>query len=375
MKKIMFLLLIIIFTACQSNDSPEEIKDKILGYKNDISELNHKIDKLEEELNKYSNDNESEHKISVSVLKLDYQKFNHFLEASGSVESINEAFISPEINGQIKKIYVTEGERVKKGDLLTKINTIITEKTINEVKTSLELTTTIYKKQEQLWKKKIGSELQFLEAKNNKESLESKLSTLNAQLEMALVKSPINGIVDEIFQKEGELGMPGIQLMQIVNLDKLYINIDVSEAYLANINKGDMVTLEFPAYPEIKMEVPIHRIGNVVKPENRTFTVQLKINNRGEKLKPNILSIIKINDFSTDSALVVPSIIIKQDFNGSYVYVAEKQSENMIAKKVYVKTGISDGSNTMITEGLNPGQMVITKGYNLVKNGVEIKLI
>lgn len=375
MKKTIFLLLIIIFTACQSTDNPEEIKDKILEYKNDISELNHKIAKLEEELNKYSNDNESEHKIPVSVIKLDYQKFNHFLDASGSVESINEAFISPEINGQIKKIYVTEGERVKKGDLLAKINTSITENTINEVKTSLELATTVYEKQKQLWKKKIGSELQFLEAKNNKESLENKLSTLNAQLEMALVKSPIDGIADEIFQKEGELGMPGIQLMQIVNLDKLYINIDVSEAYLSNINKGDMVTLEFPAYPEIKMEVPIHRIGNVVKLENRTFTVQLKINNRGEKLKPNILSIIKINDFSTDSALVVPSIIIKQDFNGSYVYVAEKQSENMISKKVYVKTGISDGSNTMITEGLNPGQMVITKGYNLVKNGTEIKII
>ena len=375
MKKIIFLLLIIIFTACQSTDSPEAIKEKIQGYKNDISELNHKIDKLEEELNKYSNDNESKHKIPVSVSKLDYQKFNHFLDASGSVESINEAFISPEINGQIKKIYVTEGVRVKKGDLLVKINTSITENTINEVKTSLELATTVYEKQKQLWKKKIGSELQFLEAKNNKESLENKLNTLNAQLEMALVKSPIDGIVDEIFQKEGELGLPGIQLMQIINLDKLYINIDVSEAYLPNINKGDMVTLEFPAYPEIKMEVPIHRIGNVVKPENRTFTVQLKINNLEEKLKPNILSVIKINDFSTDSALVVPSIIIKQDFNGSYVYVAKNQSENMIAKKVYVKTGMSDGSNTMITEGLNPGQMVITKGYNLVKNGTEIKMI
>ena len=375
MKKIIFLLLIIIFTACQSTDSPEAIKEKIQGYKNDISELNHKIDKLEEELNKYSNDNESKHKIPVSVLKLEYQKFNHFLEASGSVESINEAFISPEINGQIKKIYVTEGVRVKKGDLLVKINTSITENTINEVKTSLELATTVYEKQKQLWKKKIGSELQFLEAKNNKESLENKLNTLNAQLEMALIKSPIDGIVDEIFQKEGELGLPGIQLMQIINLDKLYINIDVSEAYLSNINKGDMVTLEFPAYPEIKIKVPIHRIGNVVKPENRTFTVQLKINNLEEKLKPNILSVIKINDFSTDSALVVPSIIIKQDFNGSYVYVAKNQSENMIAKKVYVKTGMSDGSNTMITEGLNPGQMVITKGYNLVKNGTEIKLI
>ncbi len=375
MKKIIFLLLMIILTACQSTDSPEAIKEKIHGYKNDISKLNHKIVKLEEELNKYSNDNESKHKIPVSVSKLDYQKFNHFLDASGSVESINEAFISPEINGQIKKIYVTEGVRVKKGDLLVKINTSITENTINEVKTSLDLATTIYEKQKQLWKKKIGSELQFLEAKNNKESLENKLNTLNAQLEMALVKSPIDGIVDEIFQKEGELGMPGIQLMQIINLDKLYINIDVSEAYLPNINKGDMVTLEFPAYPEIKMEVPIHRIGNVVKPENRTFTVQLKINNRGEKLKPNILSVIKINDFSTDSALVVPSIIIKQDFNGSYVYMVDKQSENMIAKKVYVKTGMSYGSNTMITEGLNPGQMVITKGYNLVKNGTEIKMI
>ena len=313
-------------------------------------------------------------KILVVAKELSYQPFEHYFEAHGSVESISEAFISPEINGQIKEVKVREGNRVQKGQLLVVLNTSITENTIEEVKTSLELANTVYEKQKRLWDQQVGSELQYLQAKNNKEALESRLKTLQAQLDMAYIRSPIDGIVDEIFSKKGELAIPGMQLMQIVNLSNLYINAEISESYLSMINKGDIVKLTFPSYPDLEMDVPIHRVGNVINPQNRSFTIQLKINNRQEMLKPNILAIIKIMDFSTESALVVPTIILKQDIKGTYMYVADKDDDGYHARKVYVETGISYQDKSIIVNGLKPGQKIITKGYNLVSDGTKIKM-
>jgi RND family efflux transporter MFP subunit len=191
---------------------------------------------------------------------------------------------------------------------------------------------------------------------------------------MSYIRSPINGIVDEIFNKEGELAIPGMRLMQIVNLSELFINAEISEAYLPKINKGDIVHLTFPSYPDISMDVPILRIGNVINPQNRSFILQLRISNRQEKLKPNTLAIIKINDYSTDQALVVPSIILKNDIRGTYMYVAERDQDGYKAKKVYVETGMSYQDESIIVNGLQPGQLVITKGYNMVSNGSPIKM-
>lgn len=314
-------------------------------------------------------------KTLVTVKSMAYETFEHFILANGTVEAVHDAFISSEINGQIKTIHVKEGQRVREGQLLVSLNSDITESAIAEVKTGLELARIVYKKRKGLWDKKIGSEIQYLEAKTNKESLENKLKTLEAQLDMTKIKAPISGIVDEISRKEGELAIPGVQLIQLVNLNKVYVNANVSESYLAKIKVGDIVEVNIPSYPDFAIETRIYRIGHVIKTKNRTFLVQLLLDNMEEKLKPNMVAVIKMKDFYSESALVVPSIIIKNDLKGTYLYVAETQKQGkLVARKTYVAPGMSEGSSTMIDQGVEPGQQVIVKGYNLVKNGMDVEI-
>jgi len=313
-------------------------------------------------------------KLLVSVKTLAYEKFEHFFLANGTIEAVNDAFISPEINGRIKTIHVREGQWVEKGQLLVSLNSDVTESGLAEINSALQLAGAVYEKRRDLWDKKIGSEIQFLEAKTNKESLENRLKSLDAQLQMARIKAPISGIVDEIYQKEGELAAPGSQLIQLVNLKKVYVNADVSESYIPKIKKGDPVEVSFPSYPGLTLTGVIYRTGQVVKSQNRTFLVQVLLDNDDEKLKPNMVAVLKIKDFSAEAALVAPSIIIKNDMQGAYLYVAEGREGQWKARKTYVAPGISEGSNTMITAGLQPGQQVIIQGYNLAKNGMDIKM-
>ncbi|MFH2143476.1 MAG: efflux RND transporter periplasmic adaptor subunit [Bacteroidota bacterium] len=312
---------------------------------------------------------------SVRIKTIGYELFDHYIEVTGSVEAINDAFISPQMNGQIKKIYVNEGDYVKQGQILAILNTEVTQKSIEEIKTGLELATTTFEKQKELWDQGIGSELQFLQTKNQKEQLEKRLETLEAQLRMSTISAPFDGIVDNIMQKEGELGVPGMQMIQLINLSRLKINADVSETYLSKINKGDTVKVEFPAYPEIQLYVPVNRTGNVVKQGNRTFEIELKLNNIENKLKPNIISVLHIKDYTQDSAFVVPSIIVKNDLKGNFLFIVEQNDSTATAKKVYVKTGKSYKDKTEITEGLVFNNKVITAGYNIVSNGSEIEII
>jgi membrane fusion protein (multidrug efflux system) len=374
LKSVSLLLLAGIIISCGTIDEKETIKQQIKEHKDQVSQLNIKIKELEQQLDGLG-DKEDQFITPVKASEIQYRPFNHYFQVSGTVDATNKAYISPEINGQVKKIYVNEGDWVNEGQMLAVLNTSITENTIQEVKTQLSLAKTLYEKQKQLWEKNIGSEVQFLQAKNNMESLENKLKTMQAQLDMAYIKSPINGIVDAIFIEVGEMAMPGFQIMQVINLKKLDIYADVSEKYLPVIKKGDVVSLSFPTFPGIEKEVKVHRIGNVVKLGNRTFPVELKIDNIDDVLKPNVLALITFLDFSEENALVVPSIIIKKDINGEYIYIARNNSSTHIAKKVYVTTGMSYNDETMITSGLDPGVRVITEGYSLVTDGTEVKII
>ncbi|MCP5107353.1 MAG: efflux RND transporter periplasmic adaptor subunit [bacterium] len=360
MKKLLIVLfMMVMLYACGGNASEEAGNKKTEGT---------------ETKTPVAKESESGTSILVTVKKVAYERFDHFFQANGAVEAVNDAFISPEINGQVKTVHVKEGRRVKKGDLLVSLSADVIKSGVAEVKSALELAKTIYKRRKGLWEKKIGSEVEYLQAKTNKESLENKLKSLEAQLAMTQIKAPINGIIDEVFMKEGELAIPGMQLIQLVNLKQVYVNAEVSEAYLPKLQKGDAAQVSFPSYPELTLDTVIHRTGNVVRVENRTFLVQLKLDNPGEKLKPNIIAILKMKDFSADAAMVVPSIIIKNDLKGTYIYVAEEKEGKTLAGKIYVTTGMSEGGNTMITSGLEPGRQVIIKGYNLVKNGQEVKL-
>jgi len=372
MKKLFILFILSgIFFSCSNSSGDDEIRQNIKKHKQEIIELEDKISDLETRL---SDNGNNVNTTKVRVIELNRNSFSRYFEATGELEAIAEAFISPEVSGQITSIKVAEGQRVKRGQVLAKLNTSLIEKNITEVKTQLELAKIIYEKQSDLWNKEVGSERQYLETKNNYEGLQNKLATLQEQYNMSIIRSPINGNVEDIILKKGELASPGMQLMQIIDLDKLHVSAKLSEAYLPVISEGDIVDITFPTYPDIVLREKVTRVGNVINKQNRTFKVEVEINNKDGRLKPNLLANIKINDYNTDEALVVPSLVVREDVVGSYLYVAESNSDTWTAVKKYIQTGRSYLDNTEVLSGLNEDDLVITDGYSNVSDGAAIEI-
>lgn len=374
MKNIAVLVILSMLVACGPGGSDGK-RAELASYRKKVEEYNQKIAELEAELGKEKSDPEAISFLPVEILEMTPDFFSRYFEVSGVMEALKDAYISPEINGQIQKIAVQRGSRVKKGDLILKLNTDVTEKTMEEIETSLDLAKRIFSKQEELWKQNIGSELQYLEAKNAMESLEARLATIQKQLEMAHVTAPFSGIIDDIAVKEGELASPGIPLVHLVNLSIMRVSANVSEAYLSSVSKGDLVELRFPTYPELMIKASVTRLGEVIDPQTRTFTLEVELKNGGEKFKPNMLTSVRIQDFRSDNALVVPSNILRQDFNGTFLFRAIDEDGASKAQKIYVKRGITVQDQTMITEGLSAGDLVITKGFNLVSEGTPLRVI
>jgi RND family efflux transporter MFP subunit len=272
---------------------------------------------------------------------------------------------------------VKEGQRVSAGTLLARLNTDITQSSIEEVETNLELAAVMFKKQKELWDQNIGSEVQYLQAKSSVESLEARLKTMQAQLAMASIRAPFSGIVDQIFRKEGELAVPGVQFMRLVNLSEVIVSADIAETYINDVKAGDMVSVEFPSYGDDKTDVKVSRTGNVISTNNRSFPIEIRMKNAGRNLKPNSMAVVHINDYSNEEAMSVPSIIIKQDVNkGFFLFIVDTDDKgNTIASKRYVKPGKSYGGYTEILSGLEAGDMVIVEGYNTVANGTRIDIL
>lgn len=378
--KNLIIITIALFIASCAPQGPKDIEAEIKEYKQQVDEYNQKIGELEQQLDQEQGQVQGEapgdsRALVVKVKEMAPQSFSSYFDATGTVEALQDAFISPEVNGQIQSILVDRGDQVKKGALLIRLKTEVTQNNIDEVKTSLELASKLYEKQKELWEKEIGSEIQFLEAKNNKESLEARLATLQSQLDMAYIRAPFSGIVDDIMVKSGELASPGMRLLRLVNLDKIRITADVSESFLGKVKEGEMATLRFASLPEVKLERPVNRTGMVIDPVTRTFSVEVLVDNRDHMLKPNMLSSLRIQDFSTDDALLVPSIILKEDFSGAFLFRINDASEMPKAEKVYVKTGKTVQDVTRIIEGLQTGDRVITAGYNLVSDGAPVRII
>ena len=369
----------ILFIASCGNEAPgsdaETIRHEIGAYQQQINEIKLKIGELERKLEALGEQPVSRAKINVQVMELQPMNFENFFKVNGAVEPVQEAMISPEINGQLTMIAVTRGQRVAAGQVVARLNTSVIENNMEEVKTALRLAKTIYERQKGLWEQEIGSEIQFLEARNNYESLQTRLKTLESQLNMAVMRAPFKGVVDEIFLKEGELAMPGMPVMQIINLDRVYVNADIAESFLPKVDPKGNVILRFPTFPDFEASVPIHRLGNVINPENRTFRLQLRIDNPGDKFKPNMIASLSIRTFSFDEALVIPSILVKQDVQGHYVFTAQRtENGNYISRKTYLERGFDSEGQTMITAGLRPGDRIIHRGHNQVAEGSLIRI-
>ncbi|PWD99531.1 efflux RND transporter periplasmic adaptor subunit [Marinilabilia rubra] len=367
------ITLIIAASGCSANKPSEEKeikKEQLEEYKKELSELKKKIAKLEGELGNDSPAN----LVNVELKELQPTLFEQFIEAVGNVSTDQNIVISPEVSGVIESIRIKEGQDVKKGQILAKLNTESIEQSIEEVKVNLELATTLYKRRKNLWEQNIGSEVEFLQAESNMNAIQKKLQGLEAQLEMAVIKAPINGVIDDLKQKQGEMAGPSIPFARLVNLDEVYITADVSEDYLNQINAEDSVSIYFPVL-NVTKKAKIYRTSAVIDPDTRTFSIRVNLKNKDNALQPNLMGELKMRIARIPEALVVPSLLIKKDFKGEFVFVATNgDSSSKVAEKKYISTSIKDNNSTVVTKGLESGMKIITKGYAQVTDGTPLNI-
>ncbi|MDA3893279.1 MAG: efflux RND transporter periplasmic adaptor subunit [Salinivirgaceae bacterium] len=371
MKTLVKILPIVLLLASCGRSGDEAIKKQILQKKQQIINIEQQIAGLEKKLT------DTVHKsnnIPVSVKEMLGEEFNHYFLIYGNVEADKYGMISPEMNGKIKDILVKEGQVVEKGTLLLTLNTEAIENQIKGIKSGLEMATTSYEKQKTLWDQKIGSEMQYLQAKSAKEGLEAQLDALQSQMRMSQLRAPYAGTVNKIYHKKGEMAGPGMPVIEFVNLSKMTIKANVSEKYIGKVIKGQKVNLYFSSLPNFIEETSIVRVSKVINPKSRTFEIELNIDNPKEIIKPNMVSTIQINDFTSDNAFVVPSLVIRKDISGNYVYVVKNKSNEQLVAKKYITTGLSYQEKTVVATGLDKGDKVIVKGFNMVSTGIPVDI-
>ena len=298
--------------------------------------------------------------------------FRHFIEVRGLVESDNNIFVPALRPLVVTKILVSEGEHVAKGQLLAELNSESITQTIKEIRNGLELATTMYERQKTLYTKNIGTEVQYLQAKSKMEDLKIKLKNAQTELENTRIYAPIDGIVDLIDIKKGEVAIPNKGAIRISNLSEQTVKAEISENYITSIHKGDAIKVYFPVI-DLTMDAKISAVSQVINPDNRTFDIKVDLPDN-EKISPNMLAILTINDYTNPSAFVVPVNALQKNVSGSYVYVARRENDRWIAGIRDVKTGKYSRDKVEITDGLTKGDVVITFGFNNISAGKPVNV-
>lgn len=364
--------LAFLLASCGSSGDPtlEDKRNELAELKGDLTELQKEIADLENEIRTMQDTSGIEdHKLAVTVLTLQAKDYKNPVELQGLVESDKNVMLSGEAGGTVTRIYVKEGQRVSRGQLVASLDASVLGNSIGELRTALDLANINYEKQDRLWNElKIGSEMQYLEAKNRKEAIEKQLATVQSQAAKYAIRSPIRGVVDQIFVNAGELTSPGFAVMRVVDASQVKVTADVSERYVGKLNNNDSVLVRFPAIQDSTVGV-IRAVGQVIDIENRTFSITVDIDNERGHYKPNLLAMITAYDFRVDSALVAPARLINVVNDTSFVFVAEPSRGDTVARKIAVATQILDNRNILVRSGLAHGQWLIDDGYRSVSDG------
>lgn len=361
------LLLIGFIVSCGSNDKQAEL-EKLMKQRD---ELDSKIKSLESELDTTKND--KRRTSSVQVAEVKKEPFNHFIEVQGRVDGEDNIGVSAQMPGAVTAVYVKEGDRVSKGKVLAQLDNSVLQQQYESAKTQLDFATNVYNKQKALWDQQIGSEMQFLTAKNNMESLQRNVAALNDQLEMTRIKSPINGTVEEINIKVGQMAAPGVPAIRVVNFSTVKVIADIAEAYSSQVKPGAKALVQFPDLNK-ELETKVHFTSKYINPVNRTFQTEIKLKPGEIDYRANMIAVVKINDYTNPDAIVIPVSLVRETTNGKYVYVAKSASNTFTAQRIPVETGRSYNGMTEIVKGLEVGDKVITTGYNTLVDGQLLKV-
>lgn len=372
MKTKILIIAVLFLMACGSADKQAQL-EKLKQQRDD---LNAQIEQLETELSGTPALAQTNSKVKVkyvNVINVSPEPFDHFIEIQGSVESDNDIIVPAQSSGVVKSIFVEIGDKVEKGQLLAKLDAAVFERSIEELKTGLELATTVFERQERLWNQKIGSEIQYLQAKNTKESFEKKLATVKEQYEMTKIKSPIAGQVDDVMIKVGQMAAAGFGTFKVVQVSDLKIKASLSEKYITKVKPGDPVNVYIPVLDR-HYKQKVQASANVINPDNRTFSIEVSIPQNDKEIKPNMVAVLDINDYSNDSSLVVPLKVVQYTGKDQFLFVATHSNNGWMAEKRYVKTGYNSDSKVEVARGINDGEKVIVFGYQNLGDGEAISI-
>lgn len=314
----------------------------------------------------------------ITVIDAKQTVFNHYLELQGDVKTKQNVLVYPEMAGQLYKIYVKEGQYVKKGQILARIDDGGLSSQLAQIEAQAALASTTFERQKRLWEQKIGSEIQFLQAKTTYESQKSAVSQLKRQLSKSVITAPFSGVIDDVIKDQGTVVAPGpgSEVFRIVNLQNMYIETNVPEGYITSIKKGKSVKVEFPVLGQT-IDSEIRQAGNFINPANRTFKVEVAVNNKDKSIKPNLTAKLKINDYTNKEALLIPLSIISENAKGEqYVYVVtDVKNKKGTAKQKIITTGKTQGDVVEVLEGIVIGSQVIMEGARSVQNGQQVQIL
>lgn len=370
MKKFIYYSAVIAFLfSCSTATDKKADLDKL---KVQRDQLNSQISQLENKIQ--STDKKSMSKVAtVNVTNVTQTVFNHYIKVQGTVDGDDNIAVSPQIPGIVTKVYVKEGSQVRKGDILAELDARVLKQSLEEVKTQLDLANSIYVKQTALWEKKIGSEVQYLQAKAGKESLEERLRTMKEQLKQAKIVSPIAGTVENVPLRVGQNVSPGSpnSTIRVINMSTAKISADVSEAYATRIHDGNSALVNFPDLGK-EFKTKLNFTGRYIDPTNRTFKIECKISAKDVVLRANMIAYIKIKDYTNNKAFCLPVNYVQNDQNGKFIYIAKQNGKNWIVDKRMIKTGKDYDGVIEVLEGIKIGEKIITEGFQNLNSGENV---
>ena len=385
MKKILYISLLgLLITSCggdsknASVDKAIESKD-LTTIKTTRAEIQKQYDAIAAELAK----------LDLAIAELDTLKksalvttaivndtiFTHYIDIQGNVDTKQNLIIYPEYSGVLSQVYVKSGQKVNKGQILARIDDGGLSNQLAQMETQATLAKTTFERQKNLWDKKIGSEIQFLQAKTNYEAQMKAVAQMKAQLGKTIVKAPFSGVIDEVITEKGQVVGPGQQLMRIVNLSDMYVSANVPESFIGKIKNGAIVDVEVKSTGKI-YKGKVRQIGNYINPNNRNFSIEVAVPNSDNLLRPNQVAVLKIEDYKKANAILVPESIVTENAVGEkIIYTVDTSGKEPKAIKKTIVVGLTSGANIEVKSGLNKGEQIIIEGARSVQNGDVVEII
>lgn len=384
MKTYTLIILAFIFISCGSEtiedkvDSAIESADteKLKNLKNEIKTQQKTLETLNAKVQEALSDdsNEQDNFTLITAKRVEKDTFNHFFTLQGSVNTDQNIMIYPEYSGELQKIFVKEGDQVVKGQLLAEIDDGGLSDQIQEVETNTQLAKTTYERQKRLWNDSIGSEIQYLQAKTNYESLKSALNNLYKRFKKTKIRAPFAGTIDNIITDEGQIVAPGgMAIFRLVNLSDMYIETEVPENYLDDIQVGTPVDVRLKAINKT-FKAEINQMANFINPDNRKFMVKINVPKHIGNVKPNLIANVLINDYNNPGAIVVSENILQETADGSQVTFTVKMENDSVGKAIRtpIKTGLHYNGQVEILEGLQANDIIAKEGGRNLRDNEDV---